>query len=159
MSGLRVRSVVADLAHLFSELIRFETELWNAVDRRMRVSHELPMSWFEPMSVIERHGACRVNDIAQELAITVGGTSKLVDRIENAGHCDRVVNPDDGRSSIIQLTPAGKTVLRDATITFRLELDCRLGGSVDDRALTELTATLSTLRAAGIEIDKNDKDH
>jgi DNA-binding MarR family transcriptional regulator len=150
---------MADLARLFSELIRFETELWNAVDQRMRVRHELPMSWFEPMTVIERHGACRVNDIAQELAITVGGTSKLVDRIENAAHCRRVVNPDDGRSSIIKLTPAGEIVLREATITFRQELDRRLGGPIDARALKYLTATLSTLRAAGIEIDEDDKDH
>jgi hypothetical protein len=46
-----------------------------------------------------------VFDIAEELSLTVGGTSKLVDRIEAAGHCVRRANPDDRRSSIIELTP------------------------------------------------------
>ena len=80
---------MTDLKALFSELIRFETELWNAVDARLRADYDLPLSRFEPMQVIARHGTCRVNDIAEELAITVGGTSKLVDRIEASGHCRR----------------------------------------------------------------------
>lgn len=37
------------------------------------------------MQVIARRGTCRVQDIADEMAITVGGTSKLVDRLESAG--------------------------------------------------------------------------
>src|SRR6516165_10084105 len=96
-------TVMTDLKKLFSELIRFETELWNAIDARLRAEFDLPLSRFEPMQIIGRRGACRVNDIAEELVITVGGTSKLVDRIQAAGHCRRRSNPHDGRSSIIEL--------------------------------------------------------
>jgi hypothetical protein len=41
---------VVDHAHLFGQMIRFETELWNAVDRRLRAGHDLPLTWFEPMT-------------------------------------------------------------------------------------------------------------
>jgi DNA-binding MarR family transcriptional regulator len=67
---------------VFNVLIRFEIELWNAVDARLRADCDLPLSRFAPMQVIARHGSCRVHDIADELSMTVGGTSKQVDRIE-----------------------------------------------------------------------------
>ena len=91
---------MADLKVLFNELIRLEIELWDAVDKRLRTDCDLPLSRFEPMQVIARYPECRVQDIAHELAITVGGVSKLVDRIEASGHCRRRANPKDRRSSI-----------------------------------------------------------
>ena len=51
------RTVMTDLKALFSELIRFETELWNAVDARLRADYDLPLSRFEPMQVIARRGS------------------------------------------------------------------------------------------------------
>jgi DNA-binding MarR family transcriptional regulator len=140
---------VVDLKFLFSELIRFETEIWNAVDARLRADCDIPLHHFEPMQVISRRSACRVQDIADELVITVGGTSKLVDRIEASGYCRRRPNPDDRRSSIVQLTAAGKRLLARATTVFEDELEMRLGAAVPERSLQQLAATLARLRAAG----------
>jgi DNA-binding MarR family transcriptional regulator len=141
-------TVMTDLKTMFSELIRFETELWNAIDARLRADYDLPLSRFEPMQVIARRGACRVNDIAEELVITVGGTSKLVDRIEAAGHCRRRSNPHDGRSSIIELTATGRRLLNAATQTFEAELAERLESAVSPRALEQFGNTLTRLRLA-----------
>ena len=115
------------LQTVFSVLIRFETELWNAVDARLRADCDLPLSRFAPMQVIALHGSCRIHDIAGELSMTVGGTSKLVDRIEAAGYCTRSPNPGDRRSSVIELTPAGSGVLARATAVFEDELRSQLG--------------------------------
>src|SRR2546429_4954517 len=137
-----------DLKVLFSDLIRFETDLWNAVDARLRSEYDLPLTWFEPMQVMSKYTTCRVFDIKEELSITGGGGSKLVDRIEAAGLCRRRANPDDRRSQIIELTPAGRRVLAKATKSFEDELDARLGAVVSERALGQLGATLRRLRAA-----------
>jgi DNA-binding MarR family transcriptional regulator len=152
----RIRSLNAraelmsrNLQLLFSQLIRLETELWNAVDARLRSDCDLPLGRFEPMQVISNRKACRVYDIADELAITVGGTSKLVDRIEAAGHCRRRSNPDDRRSSIIELTPVGKRLLLRATTIFEDELELRLGSTLPDRSLDQLTKDLAMLRSSG----------
>jgi DNA-binding MarR family transcriptional regulator len=144
-----MREAVPELRQLFSELIRFETELWNAIDARLRAECDLPLSRFEPLQVISRLEACRVNDIAAELAITVGGTSKLVDRIEASGYCRRRSNQDDRRSSFISLTPAGHRLLRHATAVFEHELETRLGSVISDRALEQFSVTLTALRTAG----------
>jgi MarR family transcriptional regulator, organic hydroperoxide resistance regulator len=148
---------VVDLKFLFGELIRFETEIWNAVDARLRADCDIPLHHFEPMQVMSRRSACRVQDIADELVITVGGTSKLVDRIEASGYCRRRPNPEDRRSSIVQLTAAGKRLLAKATTVFEDELETRLGAAVPERSLQQLAATLARLRAAGHSADAEEK--
>jgi DNA-binding MarR family transcriptional regulator len=139
---------MTDLKVLFSELIRLETDLWNGVDARLRSEHDLQLTWFEPMQVMAKHPACRVYDIKEELSITVGGVSKLVDRIEAAGLCRRRANRDDGRSQLIELTPAGRRLLAKATKTFEGELQARLGSVASVRSLDHFVATLTKLRTA-----------
>ena len=140
-----------DFKQLFNDVVRFETELWNAVDARMRADHDLPLHKFEPMQIIERTPECRVYDIADALSITTGGVSKIVDSIESAGHAKRRPNPDDRRSSIIELTPAGKRLLAKATNTFEAELELRLGSALSDRAFRQFMLALNALRAAAGE--------
>src|SRR5215469_14891002 len=145
--GQRTAEPGLDLRFLFSELVRLETELWNAVEGRLRVDFGVTLPVFEFLQIISRTPACRVQDIAAELSITVGGTSKVVDRIEAAGYCARSANPHDRRSSIIALTPAGKRLLPKITATVDSELHARLGEGLSDRSATQLIRTLSRLRA------------
>src|ERR1700756_2055069 len=145
--------IMTDLVDLFYQLIRYETELWNAVDARLRAEFGLPLARLEPMQVIARHPACRVNDIANELSITIGGTSKLVARIEAAGYCVRRANPEDRRSSTIELTAAGHRVLAKAVKAFEGELETRIGSAVSARSLQELHSTIVKLRAANASVD------
>ncbi len=132
---------------LFSDLVRLETELWNMVDERLRRDHGLALSWFEPMLAIDRTSGCRVIDIAEALSITIGGTSKLVDRIENAGWCERSPNPDDGRSSTIELTHAGRRLLAAAQRSFADELAGRIGTAISANDLEHFAATVRQLRS------------
>ena len=136
-----------DLVALFSDLARLETALWDLVDARLRRDHDLALSWFEPMQVIDRTPGCRVIDIAESLSITIGGTSKLVDRIEHAGWCERSPNPDDGRSSTIALTRSGRRLLAAARRSFADELNIRIGTATSASELKRLAVTLRKLRS------------
>ena len=140
---------MSDLRELFNDLIRFEIELWNAVDARLRREFELPVTHFEPISVMGRRPGCRVYDIASELGITTGGASKLVDRIEAAGYCRRLPNPADRRSSLLELTPEGRRLLAEAGVAFDAELERWLEGAVPERTLRQFAGTLARLRTAG----------
>src|ERR1700744_639478 len=93
-----------ELTALFSELVRLEVELWGAVEGRGRAEHGMALGSYEGMAVVARQPGCRVHDIATALSITVGGVSKIVDRLEAAGYCARRANPADRRWSIIELT-------------------------------------------------------
>ena len=140
--GIATRS----LYPLFSELTRLETELWDGLDNTLRKEHGLPMSRFEPMAVMDRLGACRVLDVATALAISVGGTSKLIDRIEKSGYCRRRNNPDDRRSSLIELTAEGRTILERARKTVDAELELRFAPALSQQSAEELMELLRRLR-------------
>jgi DNA-binding MarR family transcriptional regulator len=141
---------------VFNDLIRFETELWNAADARLKSEFDLPLTHFEPMSVIDQVPGCRVYDIATELSITTGGASKLVDRIEASGYCRRLPNPADRRSSLLELTPEGQRVLAGAGVAFDQELQRWLGAPVPERTLRQFASTLTRLRTAGHRIEMED---
>ena len=144
-----------DLKELFYEVVRFEIELWNAVEARLRSELDLPLTHYEPMSVMDRIEGCRVYDIASELVITTGGASKLVDRIEEGGYCRRRPNPSDRRSSLVELTPAGRKLLNRARAVVEDELERCLAGAVSDRSLEQFAATLERLVAATRRADED----
>lgn len=103
----------------------------------------------DPNNPYER---CRVYDIATDLRITTGGTSKLVDRIEAGGYCRRLPNPADRRSSLLELTPEGERILESAGAAFDEELQRWLGSAVPERTLRQFAATLARVRTANERI-------
>ena len=147
---------MSDLRQLFNDIVRFEIELWNAVDARLKSEFDLPLTHFEPMSVIDWLPGCRVYDIATELGITTGGASKLVDRIEASGYCRRLPNPADRRSSLLELTPEGQRMLAEAGVALDEELQRWIGAAAPEPTLRQFAATLTRLRAVGRRGDIED---
>lgn len=74
-----------------------------------------------------------MQDIAAAFSISVGGTSKVVDKLEASGCCFRRPNPADRRSSIIELPDEGRAQLARAATVFDRELEARIGAVVSGR--------------------------
>ncbi|WAL70382.1 MarR family transcriptional regulator [Kitasatospora sp. YST-16] len=137
----------ADLVALFADLVRCETRLYNGLGERLRERHGIVTSQYEFLHYLHEHPGCRVADLAAEFAIGVGATSKGVDRLEKQGWAARQPNPDDRRSSLLVLTPAGEQLAAEAGRTFTEALAELLGTDLDAPALDGLARALSTLRA------------
>jgi DNA-binding MarR family transcriptional regulator len=116
-----------------SDLIRLEIVLWERVDARLREKHDLPLAFFEPLHFIGRSpdGGLRIGALARALKITVGGTSKLADRIERAGLVQREPDPDDRRASRVALTESGRRTIAAAAKTYEVELARILDAGLD----------------------------
>ena len=140
-------TAMADARRLLSELERASARLAAAVDLRLRREAGLPLVLFELMSVIASRDPCRVYELAAELGISSGGASKLVDRLEARGHCRRHPNPGDRRSSLLNLTPAGVTLLVTAEHIVDAELGDMLGPRLSRTEIAQLTALLHALHA------------
>jgi MarR family transcriptional regulator, multiple antibiotic resistance protein MarR len=137
---------VTELARVFGDLVRYETRLYNALEKRLRAEHGLTMGQFEFLRFIDGRDDCRVNDLAQDIAITVGATSKAVDRLEAAGWVSRRPNPANRRSSLLALTPAGRRLLAAATPTVEAGLQTWLADPLGARGLDQLATSLARLR-------------
>jgi DNA-binding MarR family transcriptional regulator len=150
----RVHPVAVDLVALFDDLVRLETDLWNRVDARVQQAHGFPLAWMEVMHLVSTTSGCRVLDVAEALFITVGGASKLVDKVEGAGWCRRLPNPNDGRSNLLELTASGRRVLQAARLTFGEALEVYLGAAAPAAELTRLSSTLGRMRRHLIVADR-----
>lgn len=137
-----------DLKVLYHDLVRFETELWAAVDSRLRSDCDLPLTWFEIMQFLSHREGQRVHDVAREFVITVGGASKVIDRIENAAYCRRMPNPNDRRSALVALTAAGKAKVGEAIPVFEDELAGRFSAVLGPAELDRMAIGLRLLRSA-----------
>jgi DNA-binding MarR family transcriptional regulator len=94
--------------------------VWERVDARLRERHQLPLSFFASLYFVSRapDTTMRLGDLAQALRVTVSGTSRIVDRIEQAGLLARQPDPDDRRAIRAALIAAGNHQLTAATNTY-----------------------------------------
>jgi MarR family transcriptional regulator, organic hydroperoxide resistance regulator len=145
-----------DLSVLFHDLVLLEIDLWNRADARLSADHGLSMAWVEVMTIIRDTPDCRVIDIARSVSITVGGASKIVDKIERAGLIRRRRNPNDGRSHILELTASGRRRLAAARSSLADQLDRDLGSAATPEQMQEFAYMLAHLRGALPPIDHDD---
>lgn len=111
-----------------SDLVRLQISLWDRVDGRLKTDHDLSLPFFEVLHAVAAAPATglRVGDLARDLRITVGGASKLVDRVERAGLIARRPDPEDRRAQRLVLTGAGRDILAAARSSYAAELAATL---------------------------------
>jgi DNA-binding MarR family transcriptional regulator len=132
---------------LFTDLVRVETRLYNAVAERVKAHAGVGAGHFELLRYVRDNSAARVADLAAAFAIGVGTSSKIVDRLEKEGWLERRPNPANRRSSLLALTPAGESVVSRAEPAWQAAIEELLGAVVTPDELTALARTLNALRA------------
>ena len=132
----------------FSRLVRAQTRLWNAVDAGVRHAHGVPLTQLTALQVIAATDACKVGDLVRTLHITVGGASKVVDRLEAAGLMTRVVNERDRRSPALVPTVQGRALLDAAAPTIDDVLDAELVARLSGADLSSLNRILGHLTSS-----------
>lgn len=140
----------------FSRLVGVQTALWRDIDVRLRKRHAIPLPDVTVLQVIADMDGCRVQDLATTLHITVGGASKIVDRLVEGRLASRAPNPNDRRSSVLAVTREGHELLVRVSPDVESVLDVRLAGAVDPAHLTLLDEALRQLeRGAGHNGDES----
>ena len=124
---------------VFARLVRVQTRLWNEVDARTRRRLGVPLTDLTALELVVGTPGCRVQDLVATLQITVGGASKVVDRLAAAGLARRAPNPDDRRSSVLWVTAKGRRLLD------------RAKPGLDDVLAARLTSVLSAADVAHLD--------
>jgi len=83
---------------------------------------------FDVLATLRRSGepyALSPGDLMETMMVTSGTMTNRIDQLEKVGLVVRTQNPNDGRSSLIALTPKGY-VLIDEAVTAHVETQTRL---------------------------------
>jgi DNA-binding MarR family transcriptional regulator len=116
--------------------------------------HGLDSGEFDVIATLLRSGPpyrLRPTELYRSLMISSGGLTDRLDRLGKAGLIVRVLDPDDGRSRMVELTPEGR---HRAQVAFRedMALERQLLTQLSERDQQELATLLSKLsRAISLE--------
>jgi DNA-binding MarR family transcriptional regulator len=80
--------------------------------------HGLEAGWHDVLATLRRSGppyALRPSDLTGTLMLTSSGTTKRLDKLEEAGLIARGPDPNDRRAILITLTPKGKDLIDGVT--------------------------------------------
>jgi DNA-binding MarR family transcriptional regulator len=110
--------------------------------------HGLEPGWYDVLATLRRTGPpyrVRPTDFTNALMLTSSGTTKRLDRLEQAGLIMRTPDPDDRRGTLITLTAAGLRLV-DKTSEAHLANERRLLGSLTEAEQRRLADLLRKLR-------------
>jgi DNA-binding MarR family transcriptional regulator len=126
---------------------RLARELELRLERVYR-EHGLEPGWHDVLATLRRNGPpyrLRPTDFSGQLMITSSGTTKRLDRLEQAGLIARAPDPDDRRGTLISLTPAGHQLI-DAVTEAHLDNERALLAALSDDEQRRLADLLRKLQ-------------
>ncbi len=122
------------------------TDVTRGIDDDLRLEWAVPLGWFDVLAALRQlDGRARPQDVATRMRIPASSLSRRFDRLEEEGWIarHRQVDPDDHRAVDIELTPRGRTLWREMSVTYRRSVQARFAGRLDDEqisAIREVTA-------------------
>jgi DNA-binding MarR family transcriptional regulator len=110
--------------------------------------HGLEPGWHDVLATLRRGGPpyqLRPTEFASALMLTSSGTTKRLDRLEQAGMIERRPDPEDRRGTLITLTDAGRALI-DAVTEAHLDNERRLVSALTDADRRRLADLLRKLQ-------------
>jgi len=136
------------LIDCFGMLIEAHNEVVNRTQRGLEQSADVPVPWLGVLIRLARSPGerLRMTELARDMTMSTSGLTRLVDRIEAAGHVRREACPEDRRGLHAVLTDAGRAVLERAIPCHLEDLQRSIGDALEADEVAELTRLLRALR-------------
>jgi len=132
----------------FGMLLEAHNELSNAVGRRLDEETRVPIPWLGVLVRLARSPGqrLRMTRLAAEMTMSTSGLTRLIDRVEAAGHVRREACPDDRRGLLAVLTPEGRDVVLRAAPKHVADLETLLTAPLSPDQLAQLIDLLRIVR-------------
>jgi MarR family transcriptional regulator, 2-MHQ and catechol-resistance regulon repressor len=110
------RNLDDPLVTTFGRLLEATHRLEDRLGRDLEAASDLPLTWFEVLLRLARTpgGALTMGELSEQLTLTTGGVTRLIDRMSVAGYVERRPSDSDRRVLFAVVTPAGRAALAPA---------------------------------------------
>jgi DNA-binding MarR family transcriptional regulator len=132
---------------IVGRLSRLARELEQRLEPVYR-EHGLEPGWHDVLATLRRSGppfALRPTDLTNASMLTSSGTTKRLDKLEQAGLIARSPDPADRRGTVITLTDAGRELI-DALTEAHLDNERRILAALDEADQKRLADLLRKLQ-------------
>lgn len=130
-----------------TSIMRAQQIILARVDDALR-PHELTFARYEALVLLafSRRGSLPLGKMGERLMIHPTSVTNIVDRLEAQGLVRRVDHPTDRRTTLCEITAAGRHVVDEATQAVTA-VDLGIAG-LTDREVDQLTRLLGKLRSS-----------
>ncbi|MDE3008364.1 MAG: MarR family transcriptional regulator [Acidobacteriota bacterium] len=134
---------------LFGLLLETNARLAKDFGAELETKCDLPLAWFDVLLQLRRtpDGRLKMNQIADAIVHSTGGTTRLIDRLEESGYVRRENCPSDRRAIYVAITDAGNAKLDEALNVHLAFLDENLATRLSDAERETLSELLNKLIA------------
>ena len=135
---------------LFGLLLETNARLSRSLGVELEAACDLPLAWFEVLLQLRKvpEGRLKLNQIADAIVHSSGGTTRLIDRIEEAGYVTREHCPSDRRAIYVAISANGNQKLDEALNVHLDYLEDNLAKRLDDQERRTLTTLLKKLNSS-----------
>lgn len=135
---------------LFGLLLDTNARLSKDLAAALETECQLPLAWFEVLLRLRQsfEGRVTMSQMAEAIVHSTGGTTRLVDRLEEANFVRREHCPSDRRSVFVGITDDGNKMLDEALGVHLGYLETHLGDRLSAAEREMLTTLLTKLNVA-----------
>jgi DNA-binding MarR family transcriptional regulator len=127
-------------------LVKASRHVLGAVEADLKQAGFPPLGWYDVLLELRRADApLRPLEIEGRLLIAQHNVSRLIDRLEAAGHVERQPCEEDGRGQVVALTDAGRNLLRTMWPAYRAAIQRHVGAKLADDRASRLSRLLRQL--------------
>jgi DNA-binding MarR family transcriptional regulator len=132
---------------LFGLLLETNAKMAKSLSHRLELDCDVPLAWFEVLLRLRQSddGRLKMNEIADAIVHSSGGTTRLIDRLETAGLVERQHCPTDRRAIHVQITELGNAKFDEAMQVHLSYLNCEVISKLSETERTTLAAILAKL--------------
>jgi len=132
---------------LFALLLDTNARLARSVANELESTCDLPLPWFEVLMQLRQspQGRLKMSEIADAIVHSTGGTTRLIDRLEEASLVERENCPTDRRAIHVAITAQGNAKLDEALAVHLAYLDAHMSQRLTCDERSTLTSLLTKL--------------
>jgi DNA-binding MarR family transcriptional regulator len=131
----------------WTRLVRVQQGLLASVEHDLKKLGFPPLAWYDALLELSRsqHGALRPVELEKQMLLPQYSTSRLIERLVDAGLAERKVCPVDGRGQFVAITQAGRTIQKKMWEAYSAAIERHVGSKLSNKEAATLCDLLGRL--------------
>ncbi len=141
------RKPSAETTMAWARLVRVQQALVGAVEKELKASGFPPLAWYDALLELSREscGALRPLELEKRMLMPQYSTSRLVDRLVEAGLAERKSCPVDARGQFVAITPEGRVLQKKMWQVYAVAIEHHVGAKLSNKDAVSLGTLLGKL--------------
>jgi DNA-binding MarR family transcriptional regulator len=133
----------------WARLVKSQQQALAAVEAELKAAGYPPLEWYDILLELQREeSGIRPVELESRLLLAQHNISRLVDRLQKAGHVERRRCKEDRRGQFVAITDSGRLLLQAMWPAYRAAIQQHVGKHFNDQEAASLAALLGRLISA-----------